>query len=460
MLKKILVGLGAAVLLLAALFLIFVGPWPTYAASDVETTSYYRKALSTADAQVRESTFGNVGPLQAGWASARITPPVGTPLAGFGDRQGKPSTGVHDELYVKAVALSDGKDTAVLVGSDMLIVPDNIADLARAQAAEKTGLTANDILFNASHTHSGPGAWAPGLAASLFGGAYDEKIMQGIADAFASAIVEAYTALGPAEMAHGDIDVPDFIRNRAHEGPVDSKLSYLVIRKEGGELCHVISYSAHPTVLGGSNMEFSGDYPGYLQRAIETEAGGMAIFLVGATGSMGPKIDGPDGFTRAQSMGEALARRVLDDEKGASFEEKVEVASAGFPFKTPPLQFRLNANWRLSPYFFSMVGLDDTAWVTGVRLGEVFLYGTPCDMSGEISRDLKEWAGARGVDLWVLSFDGDYIGYVSPLKYYSLPKDKTDDYEMYTMSWTGPNQEAFFTDLLHHLVETMSPQAS
>ena len=28
------------------------------------------------------------------------------PLAGYGDRKGKPSTGVHDSIFVKAVALN------------------------------------------------------------------------------------------------------------------------------------------------------------------------------------------------------------------------------------------------------------------------------------------------------------------------------------------------------------------
>ena len=30
------------------------------------------------------------------------------PLAGYGDRNGKPSTGVHDSIFVKAVALKTG----------------------------------------------------------------------------------------------------------------------------------------------------------------------------------------------------------------------------------------------------------------------------------------------------------------------------------------------------------------
>jgi len=455
MLKKILT-IGAVVVgTVIALFLVLVGPWPTYAASDVTTEAYFRDAVEAAGKSLEHAALGNPGQLLAGWASERITPAVGTPLAGYGARKGAPSTGVHDELYVKAVAVSDGADTVVLAGSDMLIVPDNIANIARDKALAETGLARDCILFNASHTHSGPGGWAPGLAASLFGGAYDESVMEDIATAFGTAIVQAYRNLEPATVAHGDLDAPGYIRNRAHDGPVDSELSYLVFRQTDGKTCHVVSYSAHATVIGAGNLEFSGDYPGYFERALETRTGGMAVFLAGAVGSMSASIDGPDGFTKAETLGNALAELVLEDSEGAAFSDSIEVASVGFSFETPPLQLRLNRNWRLSPNVFWLLGMDDVAWLSGIRLGNVFLYGTPCDMSGEISLEMKAWAKDHGVDLWVLSFAGDYVGYVSPQKYYALPRSETHEYEMYLMSWIGPNQEPFFNEMLHHVVGAM-----
>jgi hypothetical protein len=455
MLKKILIVTAAALAMLVIVFLLVVGPWPTYSASEVTEEKYFLEAVRVADESLEDATIGNPGPLHAGWSIERMTPPTGTPLAGFGDRRGKPSTGVHDELYAKAVAVSDGTDTVVLLGSDMLIVPDNVAAIAREKALAKAGIPARSILFNASHTHSGPGAWGPGLAASLFGGAYDEAVMEGIGEAFGAAIVNAYRNLQPSTFAKGDLDAPEYIRNRAHDGPVDSELSYFVLRQGDGKTCHVVSYSAHATVIGSSNMEFSGDYPGYLERAIETQTGGMAVFLAGAVGSMTSNIDGPDGFTKAETLGTALANLVLADGASAEFSDTIDVAAAGFPFETPPLQLRLNQNWRLSPNFLRLAGVDDKAWLSGIRLGDVFLYGTPCDMSGEISIELKAWAENLGVDLWVLSFAGDYVGYISPQKYYSLPKSETHEYEMYLMSWLGPNQEPFFREMLHHLVGSM-----
>ena len=114
----------------------------------------------------------------ANWAKREIIPLIGTPLSGYGDRNGKPSTGTHDKLYVKVLCLSDGMDTVAIAGSDLLLVPENVAALVREQVSAATDLEADDILFNASHTHSGPGAWGPGFVGEQFAGEYDQAIVK------------------------------------------------------------------------------------------------------------------------------------------------------------------------------------------------------------------------------------------------------------------------------------------
>ncbi|MBX7257234.1 MAG: neutral/alkaline non-lysosomal ceramidase N-terminal domain-containing protein [Candidatus Hydrogenedentes bacterium] len=456
MLKKILKGTGIAVLVLVILILLFVGPWPTYGPSDVKKERYFQKVVADIDNNLKESELtATPDRLRAGWGKASITPPLGTPLAGFDKRKGKPSTGVHDELYAKALALSDGRDTVVLVGSDMLIVPNNVAEKARELVQAQTQLTANDIFFNSSHTHSGPGAWGPGYMAKAFSGTYDPAIVEFLAKQFSAAIIDAYNDLKLADLASGSVDAPEYILNRTRDAGVDSELSYLIARKKDGQSCYLVSFSAHPTLLGGDNMEFSGDYPGYLQRLLEVKTGQFGMYLGGALGSMGSKIDGPDGFTRALNMGESLAKLVLEDAEKATFSDQLDVASVGFAFRSPSLQFRLNRNWRLSPNFLPLLGVDSLGWIQGVRVGNLLFYGTPCDMSGEISAEMKKWADQRGVDLWVCSFCGDYLGYVSPQKYYDQEKDEAGEYEMYIMSWMGPNQEPFFTNIMQHMIDTM-----
>jgi Neutral/alkaline non-lysosomal ceramidase, N-terminal len=456
MLKKVIVAVLLVIVNLVALAVTVIGPWPAYSASDVSSASYFQHAVAAIDADFDPAAVSTPPTrLQAGWASRSITPPVGTPLAGFGDRKGKPSTGVHDELHVKALALSDGADTVVLVGSDMLIMPENVTDLIRQRVSGETSLTSDSILFNASHSHSGPGAFAPGVVSKMFSGEYDPAVPELLVNAFSEAIVEASNALEPAAWADGSADASAFIRNRTRDAGTDGELSYLVVRQEDGDRCFVVSFSAHPTILGGKNMEFSGDYPGCIQRKLEEEDDTFAMFLSGAVGSMSVRAEGPDMYARAEAFGGDLARLVLEDARDVQFETEAQIAGMGAGYKLPPMQLRINQSWRFSPFLISILGIDNDGWIQGIRIGDLFLFGTPADFSGEISHDLKQWADTQDIDLWVCSFNGDYAGYVSPDRYYTLPITEDTSYEMQVMSWCGPNQEAFFTGLLKHMTGAM-----
>lgn len=288
--RKILLLLAALLAAVAGCFVTLVGPWPTYK-SGFKDKSYYKKALAAIERNSKLSSHGsNIGQFEAGWGSRSITPPIGTPLAGFGDRKGKPSTGVHHEIFVKAMAVSDGTDTAVIVGADMLIVPENVAELVRVRVSKQTVLTTNEILFNASHNHSGPGAFAPGLDSRVFSGPYDPNIPDFLVRAFTEAIVEAYQSLEPAKVTHGGVNAPEYIRNRTRrDGLVDSELSYMLVKQKDGDRCFLVSYSAHPTILGANNMQFTGEYPGFLVRRITEQTGADAIYLGGSVGSMSPR---------------------------------------------------------------------------------------------------------------------------------------------------------------------------
>jgi neutral ceramidase len=457
--RKILLLFAGTCATFVALVVTLVGPWPTYK-SGYADKAYYQRAIAAIGQRVPHiSPASAPGRFQAGWSSCSLTPPVGTPLAGYGDRKGRPSSGVHDELYVKALAVSDGRDNAVIVGSDLLIVPENVAERVRVQVAERTALTAHDILFTASHNHSGPGAFAPGLASQLFNGPYDPNMPGFLADAFCAAIVAAFESLAPAKLTHGSVDVPEYIRNRerAH-APVDSELSFMLVEQDGGERCFVVSYSAHPTILGGSNMEFSGEYPGFLMRCIQQQTGAEAMYLGGAVGSMSHRAPaGADPFARSQAMGEALARKVLEAaEQAPPFQNEIDVASVGIPIQLPPYQMRINAKWRVSKFLLPILGVDTDAWMQALRIGDMVLVGTPADYCGEISVKLKSWAEERSNDLWVLSFNGDYVGYISPDAYYNdLEENGGLGYERGTMSWIGPDQEALSIGLIRTMVDVL-----
>ena len=93
---------------------------------------------------------------KAGLAREIITPQKSLWMAGYASRQ-KPSEGVAQDLYAKALALEDrtGK-RAVLVTSDLLGFPAAVSHNIAERVEKQYHLTRDQLLLSSSHTHCGP----------------------------------------------------------------------------------------------------------------------------------------------------------------------------------------------------------------------------------------------------------------------------------------------------------------
>jgi hypothetical protein len=79
------------------------------------------------------------------------------------------------------------------------------------------------------------------------------------------------------------------------------------------------------------------------------------------------------------------------------------------------------------------------------------MVGLPCDFSGELVADLTQYAQKKGFQLMITSFNGGYIGYITPDKYY-----QRDTYETLTMNWFGPSNGAYFQEMVRDLIDKMA----
>ena len=89
------------------------------------------------------------------WAGeVLITPPLGTPLAGyFTERRAK---GVCDDLYASILILRKGSKAVVIVACDLCSVPESLAESIRKSVAEKLDMPSCSVVVSATHTHTGP----------------------------------------------------------------------------------------------------------------------------------------------------------------------------------------------------------------------------------------------------------------------------------------------------------------
>src|SRR5437763_11207421 len=94
--------------------------------------------------------------MRAGVAALDITPEGPIWLSGYGDRT-HPSTGVLIPLWAKALALEDSKGgRVVIVTTDLIGLPRAITDPVSARIEKEYGIERSRVLFNSSHTHTGP----------------------------------------------------------------------------------------------------------------------------------------------------------------------------------------------------------------------------------------------------------------------------------------------------------------
>src|SRR5207237_8875923 len=77
-------------------------------------------------------------------------------MAGYASRN-KPYESVHDDLFAKVLVLEDKSgNRGVLVTSDLIGFPAEIATPLRERVASAAKSAASSVIVHSSHTHTGP----------------------------------------------------------------------------------------------------------------------------------------------------------------------------------------------------------------------------------------------------------------------------------------------------------------
>ena len=282
---------------------------------------------------------------KAGFARVNITPPLGTPIVGYFEE--RHAQGVLDNLEANALALSDGKRTAVLIAADLLGIEGvAFSGQLRRRIAEAAHVSEEAVYVHCTHTHTGPGAGtADAGCTNLFDGTdfYNEFVATRLADVARFAVADlasASLAIGRAEakrisflrryrMKDGSIRTNPGVNNPDIAEPIgnlDETVQVLRIRRSGADDIAVINFATHPDVVGGEMI--SGDWPAFARRTFErAEPGTKCIFFNGAQGDVNhvctdpkpgereglhPDFDDVDrGYEHAQHMGRVVAAAAL-----------------------------------------------------------------------------------------------------------------------------------------------------
>jgi len=355
------------------------------------------------------------GALSAG-AAVRIIEPGPSPVIGGFPRFQWAAVGARDPISARAVVLAEPGCAVAIASAEILLVPEALAAAVRTRVAD---LALDAVVVGATHTHAGPGGYWDSLAGELGAtGWYDQATFDRIADTLAGAIRDAAAARGPATLAVTRGREPSLVRSRTGAAEDGRLLSVRLARLDGAPVAELITFAAHPTMLGKRNRALSGDWVSAL---LAEAPRGPRLFFQAAIGDQSvrprplagvdgaePAVDVADPVTDyGRAVGEALAT-LPPPQSPAAPAPSLAVASATVAL--PPLSVLAVPAW-LRPAVRTVGGglLPEVATVTAVRLGGALLVFDTSDLSRAPRKINVPNAGAFGAS-W--SPDGTRIAFM------------------------------------------------
>ncbi len=232
----------------------------------------------------QQTMFGQE--ILVGAATRIITPNPLLPVSG-GIGVPKPSKEKKGDLFARAMVFQQGKTRFAIVNVDNLGWTSVLGNKSRALIK---GITPENVLIGATHTHSAPDAY--GFPDMTGKSNVDLKYLDWCVQQIADAVNEATSNLQPASLkvamdeANGKIAYNYYapalydprcgvIQAIATTGP-----------KAGKAIATLVNYAVHPEVLGSERGILSPDLCGPLYQRIESTIGGVALFMNGAQGGM------------------------------------------------------------------------------------------------------------------------------------------------------------------------------
>ncbi len=359
--------------------------------------------------------------LMAGMAKRDITPPVGTPLGGYGRRKGRPSQGVHDPLHVRVLALKDQTDFLVFASCDLVAIDQELYQAILQKVTAQSPLLKPQLFLSATHTHSGSGGIGKRFLERIISGRYNKEVFCMTVDRISDAILEAVNHMKPAAAGLASTRLEGMIENRMIDGGiVDDSLSVLKIEREDGPPVFLVNLAAHPTVLSADNLFFSADFPGFLQQTVEEKfPGAVCLFINGTAGDQ--RIHGfseTQGFARAKAIGEKLGETVLGISESIPMEKRAEIVTLQAPLHLPPVKIRYG--FLQPPSFIGNRLIERHVVCNAARLNNLVFISIPGEMTGELGLEIKREAEKLNLKPLIIGYTNGYIGYIIPEKYYRL----------------------------------------
>jgi hypothetical protein len=258
--------------------------------------------------------------LRAGTGRRCINPPPNIAHGGWGAQKHEQAEGIDMDLWLTALALSDGATTALVLDIDLQILTNERADQLRAAVSQATGLPVAHIRASVTHTHSGPVPYKSWIEKGYeMVGPWFEQLAGWAAEASQEALANLQPVV--VRVGRGACYINSNRRcvtpsgerflGVNPEGPCDHEVMVFKVDSPAGEpVATMVNYACHGTVMGPANRLITPDWPGPMKRVVEAAVGGRCLLLQGSSGDQGP-VQGFQAETRVyRDLGAVLGHEV------------------------------------------------------------------------------------------------------------------------------------------------------
>lgn len=236
--------------------------------------------------------------LLLGTAKLDITPKQPIPLAGFALRKGKPFEAVSHPIYLRVLLFEQIRQAerirALIVSADLLWWGSERMSNIRDRMQEKWGLKSDQIILNASHSHSGPQT----STAFPFIGPCDLDYVEFVEERLFEGVEMAYRNMEAVLLERG-IGTCDMTTNRRKlvnnqmelapnkDGQVDHEVNVIRFKNQTDETkALLVHFTGHPVTTTENKLspEYSGMAMEYLEERLQGHP--VSAFLQGCCGDI------------------------------------------------------------------------------------------------------------------------------------------------------------------------------
>jgi len=380
--------------------------------------------------------------LRVGVCELDITPPVGTALCG--GILPRASKGIQDPLYVKAIVIESGGTRIAYVILDLLVLLRREGDKAVKLASRKTGIPEVNIVWAATHTHTGP------YTTRIFGlekSVVNKKWLASLPEKIAECVVRADKAKAPALMSRTRAycsqiqanrrfrfkdgqEINQWLINRGEDnlqcvgsaGPIDPEIGIISFEDLKGRMMAVLF---HFTLHTNANFSeyFSGDYPAVIAARLAERYGRncVTLFLPGACGDINPIVSG------YRNIGNILADTIISKlDNRRPFAGKITISAVKREVIVPYRDFDVDQSKRIRDSqwdensqkafhkelkIMRNEGTREAATVLQAwRIGEIGFASLPGELFVEWGMKIKQESPFPWT--YPVELGGDYLGYL------------------------------------------------